>query len=92
LKPKNYMKREGIHKPVERSSLVGNPILGGSEGEKYTGQNKRLYYKYAQSQMEGSMEHVKSRSRSKSKRAKLEAQIVDDQHYKQESMAFLMQK
>lgn len=72
--------------------MVGNPLLGGSEGDNVINYNKRLYKDYAQSSLEGSMGDVRSRSRSKSKKAKLEEKIAADQRFQNENLAFLARK
>ena len=74
------------------SALLQNPLLGESEGIVKRGLFKNEYKAYAKSKMEGSMDDVRERSWSKSKRGKLERAIREDQIFKAESMAAMIRR
>ena len=58
---------------LEENAVIGNPLIGYSEGERVKRHYKKQFMTYALSQAEGSISDVKERSRSKSRRARLEA-------------------
>lgn len=58
---------------IQSQSTGKNPIHGESEGYLRRERSKKMYRDYARSGLEGSMDSGKDRSRSRSKRARLEA-------------------
>ena len=70
LQPRKNIANRVEIKP-QPSDLHINPLLGSSEGEQRVKYYRDSYKKYASSTLEGSLEDVRTRSRSKSKRAKL---------------------
>lgn len=91
LQPRKNINNQALLKP-EPSSLHVNPILGTSEGAERRKYYGGAYLGYAKSTLEGSLQDVRTRSRSKSKRARLQRHIQEDEIEKQESMAFLLRK
>ena len=54
------------------SLLSKNPLLGESEGYQRRERYKKLYKDFARSRLEGSLDSTKERSRSRSKRQRVE--------------------
>lgn len=63
-----------------QSDPIENPLIGFSEGESQRKLYKEEFIKFALSQKEGSLSDVKERSRSKSRRARYQAQRQQDLH------------
>jgi hypothetical protein len=81
LQPRKNIANQAALKP-EPSTLHINPLLGSSEGEQRVKYYKQAYKGYAQSTLEGSLDDIRVRSRSKSKRARLQRHIAEDEKEK----------
>ena len=77
--------------PLGTQTLIAeNPLIGYSEGERKKSIYQQEYKMYALGNEQGSIKDLKERSRSKSRRARMEQARKDYQSEKSESMADLM--